>query len=118
MGGSPDDGAAGQRLFRVHRAIETERLDPASAGEYRQYYCKLASTISRLKAAHWREGHSTDQRNDWQHTFGVADVVRDGRLRAAYRLSQRREPVAGAVAFAQSGNKHPCRARRRPLAYY
>jgi len=29
-----------------------------------------------------------NQRNDWQHTFGVADVVCDGRLRAAYRLSQ------------------------------
>src|SRR6266516_1743943 len=60
-----DDGAAGQRFFRVHRAIETERLDPTGAGEYRRHHRRLASTISGLKAAHRRESHSRDQRQDW-----------------------------------------------------
>ena len=117
-GGSPMTEQRDNDFFECIARLKPNVSIAASAGEHRQHYRKLASTISGLKTAHWREGHSTDQRNDWQHTFGVADVVRDGRLRAAYRLSQRREPFAGAVAFAQSRNKHPCRARRRPLAYY
>src|SRR5437588_8517249 len=100
------------------RANETEILNSAGAGKHRHHHGGLASAISGLEAEYRREGDPGNQRDDRRHPFGIADVVRDGGLRSAGCLRQRREPIAGPLAFAESRNKHSRSARRRTLAHY
>ena len=49
--------------------------------------------------------------------LGDLDSLRDGRMRPAHRLRQRRQFAASALGFASKRNQHSDRARRQPLAH-
>jgi putative ABC transport system permease protein len=59
-----DDRATRQRFFPMHRAIETERLDPTGPGTPRHHYGELAPAISRFQSECRSESFAGTECND------------------------------------------------------